>query len=185
MWLQAGILGVDASLLLKIHEQEHNRRRACGLTEISDRDSLRLLSDLPHGEPVRIADLNDRERTCLQHLPEGTVIIEGGLLTRLALPPVRIQLAVVSDKDPDRGLDRASKFAPFSPRFLVLTRVPDDLAGVEVEARFYGIGLAVVERDALHMVTEPQVVRHRIGPVTWRICEEAYASYLAYSDSPA
>ena len=103
---------------------------------------MRLLSRLPHGEAVRTADLTETERRDLCLLPRGAADIAAGTVTRLALPPVAIRLAIVTDDVVDRGLDRASRFAPFAPRLLVLTGPTDDLAFAEAEARFYGIGLA-------------------------------------------
>src|SRR5580693_5933390 len=46
------VLGVDTYMLMDLDEHEHQRRRAIGLTTICDRDVLRLLSRLPHGETV-------------------------------------------------------------------------------------------------------------------------------------
>jgi hypothetical protein len=171
--------GVDAYLLLALDEHEHRRRRAAGLTTILDPAALRLLSRLPHGEAVRIADLTETERRDLYLLPRGTVGIAAGTVTRLALPPVAIRLAIVTDDVVDRGLDRASRFAPFAPRLLVLTGQAADLAFAEAEARFYGIGLAAAHADGVAMLTDPEPPRRSAGPVTWRVREEAYAAFLA------
>jgi hypothetical protein len=46
---------------------------AAGLTTVCDRDSLRLLSRLPHGEAVRAADLTDVER----RLPRSVAEVAG------------------------------------------------------------------------------------------------------------
>lgn len=179
------LLSVDALLLLGLDEHEHRRRRAAGLTTLCDRDSLRLLSRLPHGEAVRVGDLTDVERGGLRRLPRGVAEVSGGRLTRLAIPPVTIRLAIVTDAVLDRGLDRASRFAPFAPRLLVLTGPPDDLAYAQVEARFYGIGLAMTGADGLVMLAEPEPARRSAGPVTWQVREEAYAAFLAAAEARA
>jgi hypothetical protein len=176
------LLGVDALLFLGLDEHEHRRRHAAGLATICDRDSLRLLSRLPHGEGVRVADLTDLERRGLCRLPRSVAEIAAGRVTRLAIPPVTIRLAIVVDDVLDRGLDRASRFASFAPRLLVLTGPPDDLACAQVEARFYGIGLAVARADGaagVVMVADPEPAKKSAGPVTWRVREEAYAAFLA------
>lgn len=173
------LLGVDAYLLVSLDENEHRRRRATALTTICDRDALRLLSRLPHGEAVRLADLTDVERRGLRRLPRTVVQVSAGRVTRLALPPVTLRLAIVIDDILDRGLDRASRFAPFAPRLLILTGAADELAFAEVEARFYGIGLAVARTDGLVMLADPEPSRMAAGPVTWRVREEAYAIFLA------
>jgi hypothetical protein len=173
------LLGVDAYLLLGLDEHEHQRRQDSGLTVIFDRDSLRLLSRLPHGEAVQVADLTDTERRGLRRLVPGVAEIASGTVTRLAIPPVTIKLAIVTDHNLDRGLDRASRFAPFAPRLLALTRPPDDVAYAQVEARFYGIGLAAIAADDVIMLADPEPPRRTAGPVTWRVREEAYAAYLA------
>jgi hypothetical protein len=172
------VLGVDAFLLLGLNEHEHRRRRSARLTAICDRDCLRLLSHLPHGEAVRVADLTDLERRALRRLPQGVAEIAGRRVTRLAIPPVTIKLAIVVDDVLDRGLDSASRFAPFAPRLLVLTRPPDDLACAQVEARFYGIGLAMARADGVVTVADPEPAKRSDGPVTWRVREEAYAALL-------
>lgn len=173
------LLGVDALLFLGLDEYEHRRRRAAGMTTVCDRDSLRLLSRLPHGESVRVADLTDLERRDLRRLPPCVAKIAEGNVTRLAIPPVTIRLAIVVDDVLDRGLDRASRFAPFAPRLLILTGPPDDPACAEVEARFYGIGLAMAGAAGVVMVADPEAAKRSAGPVTWRVREEAYAAFLA------
>lgn len=173
------LLGVDAYLLLALDEHEHQRRRMAGLTTICDPAALLLLSRLPHGEAVRTADLTETERRDLCLLPRGAADIAAGTVTRLALPPVAIRLAIVTDDVIDRGLDRASRFAPFAPRLLVLTGPADDLAFAEAEARFYGIGLAAARDDRVAMLADPEPPRRAAGPVTWRVREEAYAAFLA------
>jgi hypothetical protein len=173
------LLGVDAYLLMALDEHEHHRRRAAGLTTICDPAVLRLLSRLPHGEAVRAADLTETERRDLGRLPRGAASITGSTVTRLALQPVAIRLAIVTDDVVDRGLDRASRFAPFAPRLLVLTGPTDDLVFAEAEARFYGIGLAVAHADGVAMLADPEPPRRAAGPVTWRVREEAYAVFLA------
>jgi hypothetical protein len=94
-------------------------------------------------------------------------------VTRLAIASVTIRLAIVIDDVLDRGLDRASRFAPFAPRLLVLTGPPDDLAWAQAEARFYGIGLATAGDDGRVMLADPESTRRLAGPVTWRVREEA------------
>jgi hypothetical protein len=176
--VRARLLGVDAYLLLCLDEHEHRRRRTAGLTTICDRDCLRLLSHLPHGEAVQVADLTDLERLGLRRLPRSAAEIAGRTVTRLAIPPVTIRLAIVVDDVLDRGLDQASRFAPFAPRLLVLTSAPDDLASAQVEAGFYGIGLAMAGIDGVAMVADPEPTKRSVGPVTWRVREEAYAAFL-------
>lgn len=179
------LLGVNAYLLVSLDEHEHQRRRTAGLTTICDGDALRLLSRLPHGEAVRVADLTETERRSLRRLPRSAAEVAGGRVTRLALPPVTLRLAIVMDDAVDRGLDRASRFAPFAPRLLVLTGPTVDLAFAEVEARFYGIGLAAAGADGMVMLADPEPPRRAAGPVTWRVREEAYAAFLAASEAGA
>jgi hypothetical protein len=177
------LLGVDAYLLMGLDKHEHQRRRATGLTTICDRDALRLLSRLPHGEAIRVTDLTETERRGLWQLPNGAADVAAGRVTRLALPPVTLRLAIVIDDVLDRGLDRASRFAPFAPRLLVLTGPADNLAFAEVEARFYGIGLAAAGADGVVMLADPEPPRRAAGPVTWRVREEAYAAFLAAAEA--
>jgi len=179
------LLGVDAYLLMGMDKHEHQRRRVTGLTTVCDRDALRLLSRLPHSEPVRVADLTETERRGLRRLPRGAADVAGARVTRLAVPPVTLKLAIVMDDVLDRGLDQASRFAPFAPRLLVLTGSAGDLAFAEVEARFYGIGLATAGADGVVMLADPEPPKRAAGPVTWRVREEAYAAFLAATEGHA
>jgi hypothetical protein len=181
--VRGSLLGVDTYLLMNLDEHEHQRRRATGLTTICDRDALRLLSRLPHGEAVRVTDLSEVERRGLPRLPRGAADVTAGRVTRLVLPPVTLRLAIVIDDALDRGFDRASKFAPFAPRLLVLTGPGADLAFGEVEARFYGIGLAVAGADGMIMLVDPEPPRRAAGPVTWGVREQAYAAFLATAEA--
>lgn len=176
--VRGSLLGVDAYLLMGLDDHEHHRRIETGLTAIRGSESLRLLWRLPHGEAVQLADLTDEERRGLRQLPRGVAEVAGGRVTRLAVPPVTIRLAIVADNTLDRGLDRASRFAPFAPRLLVLTGPPGDLAWAQVEAQFYGIGLATAGADGVVMLADPEPPRRAAGPVTWRVREEAYAALL-------
>lgn len=177
------VLGVDTYMLIGLDEHEHQRRRAIGLTTICDSDALRLLSRLPHGEAVCATDLTEMERRGLLRLPSGAAEFSEGKVTRLALPPVTLRLAIVIDDVLDRGLDRASRFAPFAPRMLVVTGSAGDLAFAEVEARFYGIGLATAQADGVVVLADPEPPRRAAGPVTWRVREEAYAAFLAAAEA--
>jgi hypothetical protein len=176
------VLDVDCYMLMGLDEHEHQRRRAIGITTICDRDALRLLSRLPHGEAVRVTDLTEAEHRDLRRLPRGVCEVAEERVTRLALPPTTLRLAIVIDHVLDRGLDRASRFAPFAPRMLAFTGSADDLAFAEVEARFYGIGLATAGADGVVVLADPEPPKRAAGPVTWRVCEEAYAAFLAAAE---
>jgi hypothetical protein len=177
--IHSHLLGEEVYLLFDLDEREHQRRRACGLTAIDDRESLHLLSSLPQGEAVQVADLGDAERGRIRRLPPGAAEVSGGLVTRLAVPPVTLRLAIVADDDAGRGLDRASRFAPFSSRLLVLTEATDNLPKVEVEARFYGIGLVAMANADVVVLVNPAPPKRTVGPVSWRVREQAYAAYCA------
>jgi hypothetical protein len=176
--IQARLADGETWALARLDRGEHERRRSCGLGALTDRDCLRFLSCLPEGEPVRLVDLTNAEREQLSAVPVGAVDMSRNLVTRRARPPISIGLVVVADDDAERGLDRASEFAQFCARMLVLGQRPDDLVTLKMEACFYGIGLAVVRDSALSVILHPEPTSMTPGPVSWRLLEQVYAAHL-------
>jgi hypothetical protein len=177
------LLGEDACHAVELDVEERDRRAACSLGAITDPSDLRILCSLPWRESVPLADLRIRHRQRLATMPAGVVQIQGDLVIRLARPATALRGALVSDTAWSRGLDRASVFAPFCPRVLLLTERPTDLDDAMAEATFYGIGLAVsAAGGGYEFLVLPDPAASRFGPVSWRLREEAFAAITAMPD---
>ncbi len=128
---------------------------------------------LPHGLPVPVAALSDRERRALAAAPAGCVDRGPDGIVRQARPPLAPALAVVAATRGWRaGLERAGRFAPFCARAIVLDREPRDLLAACVEADFYGVGLVLARPVGLEVLVapEPHQVR-RISARSWWFAE--------------
>jgi hypothetical protein len=178
--LPAHLLGVNVRVLLDVDHLEHERRQAAGLGALTSRPALRVLCTLPAGERVRVADLTPPELRQIAALPPGAVDRDHGGVTRCAVPVVSLRCVVVIDRNWHRGLDRASTFAPFTSRILALPTAPRSLEPLVLEANFYGIGVVVTSPARTAVVAAPAAFRPSVlGPVAWRLREEAYAMLLA------
>lgn len=171
-----------ADLAMVVDAEEHQRRMLAEAGAIGDdREAFITLCTLPQNEPIRLADLDHHDRGILKRLPRGFVDIQDGTVKRLARPAVHSVLAVVYDDQWERGLNRASSFAPFGTRVLALTTTEgNDLELAATEASLYGIGLVVVhtdEQDDQRVAPQLWVETRPGGPVGWRFQDQAYTAW--------
>ncbi|GAA2255491.1 hypothetical protein GCM10010402_08480 [Actinomadura luteofluorescens] len=155
---------------------EWRRRRAYRLGAVLAWDLLDLLMELPVGCPVPLGALSRGDRRRLQRAPEGVVTITEGTVTRHAVAPVMPLLAVVACRDWHDGLARASRFASYCSRMVVVSSVPGDQAQALAFAGLYGIGVAVGDRQPARVLVEPEPLTDW-QPTTawWRFTETIYA----------
>jgi len=155
---------------------EHERRQVDGLGGITSWDQLNTLMGLPVGEPIPIGSIAWADRPALRKLPCGAVHLTRTHVTRLAIRPCRVHRAVLAGAATRRNLDRASRFAPFCARQLLIPappRRPDFLT----EADFYGIGVTLDhggEHEVLVVERRWRPMRHTVAG--WRFVEQAYAT---------
>ena len=139
------LMGAEALICYRLDDGEHARRRRAGAGAISSADVLELLLGLPIAASVPVASLTCRERAALDRASHGAVSVCDGQVTRHAVAPVAVELALVAAVNWRDGLEVAGRFAPFCARAMVLRRRPADLADVQLQAGFYGVGVIVVE----------------------------------------
>lgn len=169
------IMGTEALICYQFHDSEHARRRRAGPGTISSADVLELLLSLPIGMPVPVASLTGRERAALKSAPRGAVSVCDGQVTRHAMAPVMVELALVVARTWRDGLEVAGRFTPFCARAMVLRRRPADLVGVQLQAGFYGVGVIVVDDQSAEMLVEPAPFqRLRFTAAGWRFLEDVY-----------
>ncbi|WP_371521728.1 hypothetical protein [Kitasatospora sp. NBC_01300] len=168
------VLGTRALLLYRIDEAEHRRREAVGAEKLDSIPVLECLLGLPVDLPVSVGSLPHRVE--LRRIPRGAVERDAELVTRRAVRPLTVDLAVVSATDWRTGLERAGRFAPFCRRAVLLRSAP--YAGLDeilTEAAFYGIGVFVHEQDGIRMALQPEAYRPlRHTAAAWHFVEELY-----------
>lgn len=175
-----------ADLAMLIDAEEHLRRIAANAKTIGDdREAFLTLCTLPHNEPVQLADLDRHDHGIVNRLPRGFVEVQGGAVTRLARPAVLSVLAIVYDAQWERGLNRASHFAPFGTRVLALTTTEgNDLDMATMEAALYGIGLVVVHTnkpDEQRVAPQPWAETRPCSAVGWRFQDQAYTAWQQHN----
>ncbi|THJ74407.1 hypothetical protein [Candidatus Frankia alpina] len=173
-------LGGWAALAGVPDSQETARRERIGLGAVTSVPVLAALLGLPHGLPVPVAALSDRERRALAAAPAGCVDRGPDGIVRQARPPLAPALAVVAATRGWRaGLERAGRFAPFCARAIVLDREPRDLLAACVEADFYGVGLVLARPASLEVLVapEPHQVR-RISARSWWFAEQVHQAII-------
>lgn len=168
-------LGTEALFHYRMDCAEHERRSSVGAARLDRMHPLETLLRLPVGLPVPLSALAQRERRAVCALPAGAADRDRVTVTRRAVRPLHVDLAVVRATGWKRGLEEAGRFAPYCRRAMLLTRRPARMSEALVEANFYGIGVFLALHDEVEMVLEPgdyRPLRHTAA--AWWFVEELY-----------
>jgi hypothetical protein len=169
------ILGTRAILRFRLVPDEDDRRRRVHLGAIRSPEVLELLLGLPAGFPVPVPSLTPAERSALRLAPPGVVALNAGWVTRQAVYPLAVDLAVIAPRGWRAGLEVAGRFAPFCSRLMLLRQRPHDTRSLRIQADFYGIGVAVVTGTDVEVLVEPRPFRRqRFTAAGWQFLEEVY-----------
>ncbi len=169
------VMGTSALVRYRFEDQEVARRKASYLKAISSPDVLNLLLDLPLGLPVPVKSLTRWERLALRAAPTGAVSIANGEVTRQAVAPITVDLAIVPARSWRAGLHAAGRFAPFCARVIVLGSPPRDFDALRAQADFYGIGVAVADHAEPQLIVMPEAFRrNRFTAAGWQFLEGVY-----------
>lgn len=152
----------------RLDATEHARRTRAGAGAITSLEDLQTLLQLPVGHPVPLQDLPEDHQERAHHLPTGSVEFPFGHITRLAVRPLAVNLAVVTGP-PAKALEAATAFAPFCPRMVQLRRDPGP--AYLTEADFYGVGVTIGTEQLL--APAPHRPR-RHTPAGWAFTERVY-----------
>lgn len=171
------VLGTHALLFHRSDRHEQQRRRHAVAARLDRLDPLQTLLHLPVGVPVEAEALPASVREGLQRLPHGAAEEDGQRVTRHAVRPLTVDLAVVRTS-PSRwraGLRQAARFAPFCARALYVGRLPDASEELLMEASFYGIGVLTHGTGETEMLLEPRHYRPlRHTAAAWYFTEQLY-----------
>ena len=166
-------------LIHRMDHDEHRRRAARGLGAIGALDLLDLLMDLPARSSVPLSALSSARLRTLRRAPDGVVEVDGRTLTRLLVPVITPMMAVVCTNNWDDALTKASRFASYCQRMVVVPELPDNEQEALSEADWYGIGVAVGPKAQPSVVVEPERFDDWTPtPAWWRFCERAYEQVL-------
>ncbi|MFC8447630.1 hypothetical protein [Kitasatospora sp. NPDC057223] len=171
-----------AALFTVLNRTEYQRRRtvhgdSCP-PAIDNPEHLDLLLSVPEGMPVAASALTARQRALLRALPPTAASLtrtDGQVthVTRTAIRPATVHLALVTGPVSGTNLGIAGSFAPFCPRAILAPERPR-LAETLIEADFWGIGVAVEENDTVEVLVPPRPwKRMRHSPAGWRFEEQA------------
>lgn len=168
-------LGTEALFFYRMDTAEHERRTLVGAARLDRLHPLETLMSLPVGLPVPLSALAQRERRAVHALPAGAADRDRVTVTRRAVRPLHVELAVVRATGWKRGLEEAGRFAPFCRRAMLLARRPARMSEVLAEADFYGIGVFLASDGNVDMVLEPHGYRPlRHTAAAWSFIEELY-----------
>jgi hypothetical protein len=169
------VLDTEALICFKLDDGEHERRLHAEAGILSSPDVLELLLSLPIAMPVPVASLTARERDALISVPRGAVSVQNGHVTRHAVAPVTVTLALVVAQTWQRGLEVAGRFTPFCARAMVLHRHPRSVAEMRLQADFYGVGVILVDGQTAEVLVEPAPFeRMRFTATGWWFLEHVY-----------
>lgn len=174
-----------AELHLDIDDAEHERRRAAGLGVATGHGfgGLDVLMALPHGLPVPLPALTDRQRAYVSRAPAGICTVTGNHVVRHVTQPCRVRLATVRATSASQlALDAADKFTAFCARRVIIARAPS-LRSPEklLEFGYYGIGVCLQHpAGELETLVEPRLwrPRRRHTPEGWWFAEASYRQFL-------
>jgi hypothetical protein len=182
---EMAVRGSRAHVFFRLDEEEHLRRGTCGAAPLRTEDGslsrdlalFRLLLCLPAGVPVSLESLTARERDVLRQCPPGSVSLTDGLVERLAVPPLRVDLALVSARRlTGLAVAEAGRYASYAlATGLRVTGSHVDAFG-QLRAEWYGHGVVHgPESGGCRIVSLPRLmtdVRHT--EAAWRFFEQVY-----------
>lgn len=174
-----------ALLFVTLNAGERDRRRRAHAKPLTSRDALSLLMGLPHGARIPLSALTAREQELLRFVPHGAATVDFGYITRHAVKPLTVHLAVVPPQAPCRAINRASQYGPFCARGMLLARpLRDDF--VLYEADCWGIGVAAPDPAAGQPVMlhrpKPWIPRRHTA-AHWAFIERVYQRHLSVEAS--
>ena len=176
------LLGRNVGAVVTSFGDEQQRRADCGLGALDNSTLLRVLFQLPDCVPMPSSHLGNWERGVLARGPKGIVEQRQGVITRLACPPVKVELVVVTSRKWQYGIHLTSQYGPFCRRVLALPSMPSErreLENLKLEARMYGIGVISTQHVADGWLVPPAPFKpRRFSSGQWLFHERAYAEML-------
>jgi len=173
---------------LEVDAREFERRRGVGLGAVTDRQVLQGLLSLPPDTALPVSLLSSSARRALARMPAGVVEVRAAQVARLLRPALSLRSVGVMATSWAAGFGVVAEFASHCTRYVVVPGRPRgrrrDLDEVAVEARYYGVGLAVFDDDLEWLVGPREFVPERFTAGAW-LTTERMLEALADSNATA
>lgn len=168
------LAGRVVDVIVELNDTELARRRDEDGDVAVDRDSLRLLAELPYREPVSLADFDPFSRALLRAMGERFARVSESHVERTWTPPLDIRGFLVVSANWRTALRRVSLFTADAPRAIAFTGA-GTLTQAQRRARGLGVGLARVDADEIEVLVEPErhLVRH--DEIRWALAETLFS----------
>jgi hypothetical protein len=143
-----------------LNRAELSRRRRHRMGSVTRRPILEVLLSLPRGVAVPLALLSAQAHRTVANLPAGVVDIADDQVCVLLEPALSLRSAGVIASTWKAGLRRSASFASYCARYVVVDAAPRRVSraameAATMEARFYGVGLAVHRDGELDWLVSP------------------------------
>lgn len=157
------------------HDREEVERRSrYGLVAVPHRRALQLLLSIPLGVDVPLSLFRSADRRLLVAMPPGAVVLDRDNVSASLRPALSLLSVGVVASTWKQGLRATSRFASYCERYVVLRqrRRLMDLAVAAVEARYFGVGLALHHDEELEWLVSPEPFHpDRFTAASWLMAE--------------
>lgn len=166
-------LGSQALIAYHVDDRERRRRVLARAESLLRPEVVELLMSLPLDESVPLSSLTSTEQRMLARAPRGALSQQDSAVVRHAVPPIRLDLAVVPGRGWESALERAGRFAPFCARAILVDGPLRRRQEAIMQTDFYGIGLLITKGDQVEVLVPPRpFVRKRFTAAGWQFLEE-------------
>jgi hypothetical protein len=167
-------------VLAVVDAAEHERRRAFGLTAVTDRLLLEALALLPAGVPFPADVVDPLQRVVLDGAARGVVEVVDDCYVRGWRPPCELAAAIVFAPTALwlGALELISTTVGLADRYIVVRARPSP--ALLERATKVGVGVVWDEgSDQSRIVTRPRRRPRRLGVRRWTLQERVYERWLA------
>jgi len=159
---------------------EVDRRHRLGVRPVTNRRVLELVLAMPAGVAVPLDCFRPADQRLLGAQQAGVVACERGHVQALLQPALSLRSVGVVAATWKQGLRQSSRFAAYCARYVVLDGLlgSDQVDSAAMEARFYGVGLAVHRDRSLDWLVSPAPFPFgRYTAASWLMAEQVAKSY--------
>lgn len=177
--------GARADALVDVAWEEVERRRRAGTGPVRSLVLLDALLNLPLQQPIRLADLTERESRLLDKAPPGCLEYRDGHVTRILQKPLTVAAVLVSRHRWRVALRAAASYRTLSQGIVVLTKAVTEQVIWEADAAGVGVWIEDHVAGELHeqLPSEPFIPRY-VKAAGWLFAERAYATLSTTVDQP-
>lgn len=166
--------GQEILAAVNLNRDEVERRSRHGLVALQHRRALQLLLSIPRGVNVPLSLFRSADRRLLAAMPPGAVELDRCTVSAALRPALSLLSVGVVASTWKQGLRATSRFASYCERYVVLRqrRRLVNPAVAAVEARYYGVGLALHHDEELEWLVSPEPFHaDRFTAASWLMAE--------------